>query len=97
MSDTLHSPATQEAGRWAGIVMLTPDGNQRFQNELMSAERNGDDPLRAVSLAYAALLVANTEDAGLFASWYRDKAMLLLCRASEVMAAIGKRDGEAVN
>lgn len=97
MSDAPVSPAVKEANSWLEIVMSLPDGDARFQRELMAAETGNLDPLGAVSLAYAALLVGGTDEAGRYGPWYREKAMSLLRDAAEIMEAMGVKDGEPVN
>jgi hypothetical protein len=54
-------------------------------------------PAQAVMLAYAALVVISAGQAGTFEPWYRDKAMSLMRRAADVLAALEAKDGGLVN
>jgi hypothetical protein len=95
---TARLTMVEDANRWLEIVASLPDGATRFQRELMDADvRDALDPAQAVMLAYAALVVISAGQAGTFEPWYRDKAMSLMRRTADVLAALEAKDGEALN
>jgi hypothetical protein len=90
MPSDLMSKRTLE---WLEITLVLPDGPQRFQTEILDAEKlepvSGEDLAKLIGLAHAAITMSENDD--LFAPWYRERAQCLLRGAVDGLALIEAR------
>lgn len=76
-----------KAREWLGFVMLGPSHEQEFQRQL--AEIGGAETISlddAMTLGHAALMIADVPEFQTFAALYRERAVMLFCRAFDAAA-----------
>ena len=81
-----------DLAREAIELVNTPGGDMQFQRQLMAAEMSEARDLasvgRLIALSHAALAVCSAGWAGMYESWYVDKAKALMVRAMDGVAAL---------
>ncbi|MBI1203774.1 MAG: hypothetical protein GC182_14830 [Rhodopseudomonas sp.] len=88
-----HADAMLEDTRAAlNLVICLPDGHETFQRKLIEAALSDRKDLSAlaqtISLASAALAVADSGEAGTFEPWYRQQVQGLLRRSIDIVAVV---------